>query len=668
MLSLCRNVGISCDEVLHYNHSVSVYNYFASHGADHSALNTPVTNLKYYGQSYDDIVTFLIKWFNIDDVYGFRHLMSSVAGWLAIFITALFAIWLAGYKAGIMVLILFAVSPTFLGHTQNNLKDIPFALAYISGIFFTLRLLVSGKKNSFRDLILLTVSIAFSVSIRAGGLILICYLFFFLAIVYAFKYFMDHKIDPAEIKAKFFLLCGVSVISWFSSILLWPFALKGPVRNVIESYNVMAHFPSTFRQIFEGKVEWSDFMPWYYLPKSMLITVPVIVLTGMVLFLVFLLKKLNPEKKLLLGCLIFTVVFPVVFVVYEKSNLYSSWRQFLFVYPGLIILASIGFTRLYEFIRSGYLKWGMALLIILLSIHPLKFMFSNPQYFYLYYNQLVGGLKGAYSNYETDYYYQSQTEASRWLIDYIEKRKDDRRIRVMANYTVEWQFRLHPEIKTFYLRYEERSQADWDYAIITNRYIPPFQLRNGSWPPTNSIHIIYADKVPVCAVIERKSKDDLAGYKSLTEGKDVEAIDHFEKALKIDAGDEMIFFNFAAALYKNGQYQRSDSILKKGLEVNPDFELILMYLGNIARSQNKNDEAIGYYDKVININRKYFEAYIALSGLLKKRDLFRARELLEECLTMNPQYKPAITALADTYRDTDPEIAKKYDEWASTIK
>ena len=135
MLLLSKNAGISCDEVLHYNQSVSVYNYFASHGQDQSALNTPVTNLKYYGQSYDDIVTILIKWFKIENVYGFRHLMSSLAGWLTIFITALFAVWLADYKAGILVLILFALSPTFMGHTQNNLKDIPFALAYISSIF-----------------------------------------------------------------------------------------------------------------------------------------------------------------------------------------------------------------------------------------------------------------------------------------------------------------------------------------------------------------------------------------------------------------------------------------------------------------------------------------------------------------------------------------------------
>ena len=58
-----KDAGVSCDEVIHYDHSVYVNNYFASHGQDQSALNTPVTNLKHYGQSYDNIVTILIRWF-----------------------------------------------------------------------------------------------------------------------------------------------------------------------------------------------------------------------------------------------------------------------------------------------------------------------------------------------------------------------------------------------------------------------------------------------------------------------------------------------------------------------------------------------------------------------------------------------------------------------------
>ena len=146
MILMSRDAGISCDDALHYDHSLVVYNYFATHGEDRSALETPVTHLRYYGQSYDNIVTILIKWFGIEDVYRFRHLMSALAGWLTIFITALFGIWLSGYGTGILVLMLFAVSPTFIGHSLNNLKDIPFALTYISGIFLSIEIAYSEKK------------------------------------------------------------------------------------------------------------------------------------------------------------------------------------------------------------------------------------------------------------------------------------------------------------------------------------------------------------------------------------------------------------------------------------------------------------------------------------------------------------------------------------------
>jgi tetratricopeptide (TPR) repeat protein len=430
----------------------------------------------------------------------------------------------------------------------------------------------------------------------------------------------------------------------------------------------MAHFPSTFRQIFEGRAEWSDWMPWYYLPKSILITIPIAIIAGLILFIFVSGTKLNSEKKQLFGYLIFTIIFPIVFVVIEKSNTYSSWRQFLFIYPGIVLLASTGFSYFNEYLKNRYLKWGFIVSFAVLVIHPLKFMTGNPQFYYLYYNQLVGGLKGAYSNYETDYYYVSQTAASKWLIDYLKNNEPGKKIKVKATYSVEWLFRNNPEVETSYFRYEERSQSDWDYAIVTNRYISPFQLRKKIWPPENAIHIIYADKVPVGAVLERKTKNDLAGYRALTEGRNKDAIGLFEKALMINDKDELIFYNFAAALNNDEQYQKADSILKKGLEINPDFEPILMYLGNIARSRNKMEEAISYYEKVIEVNRKYFEAYVAMSEVLTDKDIPGARKLLKTCLTMNPTYKPAIIALADTYRNSNPDIAKKYDDLANTIR
>jgi tetratricopeptide (TPR) repeat protein len=669
MLLTSLDAGITCDEVLHYKQSVSVCDFFASHGKDRSALNTPVTNLKYYGQSFDNIVTILTRWFHIDNIYLFRHIMSSVAGWATILLTGLFAVWLAGYRTGILVIVLFAVSPAFLGHSQNNLKDIPFALGYISSIYYTLRFISEENKSSIRDIILLTVSIAFALSIRAGGLLLICYLFLFAFLHRLVQFLNGKKPDSGTILIKLLWTGGITVASWLAAILLWPYALQAPVRNVLASYRVMAHFPDTFRQIFEGKVEWSDFMPWYYLIKSMAITIPVIVLIGFCLFFVFLRNMIRSDKALLYFLILFSVFFPVVFVLYEKSNLYSSWRQFLFIYPAIIIVAATGLNLLFEYlVKMKYSRPVLILLIILLSINPLKFMISNHRYSYLYYNQLVGGLKGAYGNYETDYYYVSQTEASRWLLNYLKEKGDTVPVKIKATYSVSWLFRNHPDMETSYFRYEERSMSDWDFAIVANRYIPPFQLKNQIWPPSNAIHVVYADKVPICAVLERKSRDDWRGYVALNEGRTGEAIKYFEKALRFDDSDEMIFYNFATALYREGYFQKADSVLKRGLELNPRFELILMYLGNISRSQNKTDEAISYYRKVIEADIKYFEAYVALAELTGKRNLQEARDLLRRCLGINPGYKPAVVALADTYRISDPDIAEKYDELAKTMK
>ena len=241
-------------------------------------------------------------------------------------------------------------------------------------------------------------------------------------------------------------------------------------------------------------------------------------------------------------------------------------------------------------------------------------------------------------------------------------------VKVAANFSVKWFFRNHPEIQNYYFRNEERSLYDWDYAIITNRYIPPYQLINKTWPPENAIKVIYADNVPVCAILERKSRDDFYGYEALQNGRTKDALKFFEQALKINNKDEMIYYNFATALSDDGQYEKADSALKKCLKINPDFDLALMYLGNIAASQNRTDKAVEYYEKVITANRKYLEAYVELSKLVVKRDVMKARGLLRTCLTLSPHYKPAIIALADTYRISDPEVAKKYDDLANTIK
>jgi predicted Zn-dependent protease len=658
-----KEAGISGDEDLHYQQSVAVYNYFATQGADQSALHTPATHLQYYGQSFDNLTTILIRWFSIDDIYTFRHQANALAGWLCILLAAQLAIWLSGYGAGILTLLLFALSPTFLGHAQNNLKDIPFALAYLAGTLFLLRWLFA-EKRSWRTSLPLLLSIGFCISIRPGGVLLACYLLLFAAVMGVKTYRETAQINRGALR-KMALSIGIILVgSYFAGILLWPYVLQNPISGFWKSYQVMTQFPTTIRQIFEGRLEWSDWMPWYYLPKLMLITIPLIVWAGIVAFFT-LAGRLPKQERLKYAILVFTILFPIVFVIYEKSNLYGSWRHFLFVYPAMVVLAAIGMCHLWLRLKTGLLRGLAFTVVLLLAWHPFSFLVRNTPYYYLYYNQLAGGLKGAYGNYETDYYYHSMREGSEWLTGYLKSNHPGDSLKVGTNFPADWFYRNDRNLKARYIPWNERNQHDWDYFVVTNSYISPALLKNKNWPPKNAVKIIEADGVPICAVVKRETKADFLAYRAYRQHQPEEAVKYFEEALQKECQDEIIFFNFASVCYSLGDEAKAMSLLQKGLEINPECDRILMFRANILAGKGESEEAVKVYKALIGINRKYFDAYPALAKILvDKKQLKEARDLLKRCLTMNPGYKAAYAGLAESYRTTDPDVARKYDELA----
>lgn len=668
MLLVSRDAGISGDETVHYNQSEMVYNYFSTLGKDQSSLHTPKTHLKYYGQAFDNLTTCLIHWFNIEDIYTFRHLMSSFAGWLAILVTALFAAYLAGYSAAILTLLLFSISPTFLGHAQNNLKDIPFALAYISSIFFAIKLLFDPEKPSVKTIVLLILSMAFSIGIRAGGLIVIFYLGLFFLSKMVFDWFRQNRLDILSLKNKLSLVFLVSVAAYFLGLMNWPYALQNPLVNPWKSYVLMTHYPITIRQIFEGNTEWSDFHPWYYLPKYLGITIPLSIFAGLIAFVLQTRKEFTSEYKLKLSLLLFTIIFPMAFVILKNSNLYGAWRHFLFVYPGIVLLSALGLHTFFIRFKQRFTRIFALSILLLLSIHPIKFMAENHPFYYLYYNQLTGGLKGAYGNYETDYYYHSMRQGAEWLKEYLKSKPDTGKIVVGGNFPVPWYFRNEKSMQFVYFPYENRSLYNWDFAIVANSYIPAIQLKNKLWPPANTIHTILADGVPVCAVIKRVSKDDFNGIQELKNGNYIKSALLFEKAFELDPQNEMICYKFAESLIGLNQEARAEEILNKGLNINPEFETAWELRGDLELKNGNLKVAAGFFEKAIAANRKYLRVYPKLAGIYKETNQEKARKVLKDCLKINSRYKPALIALADSYRDTAPEIAAEYDKLIDKLK
>ncbi len=669
LLVISRDAGISGDEEVHYLHSEDVYDYYASMGKDQDALSTPKTYLQYYGQSPDNMATIMIHWFGIKNIYGFRHLFSSFLGWLAIFISALFARWLKGYGAAILTLILFAVSPRFLGHLQNNLKDIPFALAYIAGVYYILKLTYTKfKSQTSLTISFLIASIAFSVSIRAGGILLIFYLLFAAFLYYLLEYIHKKKLDWEQVRRTILLLLIISSAGYLIGLLLWPYALQNAFVNPWKSYLIMAHFPTTIQQIFEGRFIWSDYHPWYYLPKYMLITIPLVVLLGILLFLIFARSIVEPERRFTYGFLVFSILLPPAYVIVTSSNLYGAWRHFIFIYPGIVIFSAVGFHGFWERIKRIPIKIVSIIVFVLFSIHPLKFMAASHPYYYLYYNQFVGGLKGAYGRYETDYYYHTMRGGAEWLKKYLDERGIRRNVLVGSNFPAGWYFRDRDNFRFRYFPYQQRNDYDWDYAIIGNSYINPEQLRNKNFPPEGTIHVVMVEGVPMCAVVERKSKLPFIAEQAYEAEDYRTAIDNYRDALIFYQKDEHIYYKLAMSLSLLGEDSEALAALKKASEINGEYEPVLFLSGQLMMNKGDNDAAKASFEKLIHVNRKYFNAYVGLAEISQKEGkLEESRETLKACLRINPRYKPAIIALGKTYKDTDPSIAEKYYEQANSI-
>jgi hypothetical protein len=78
MAFLAPKAAVNVDEQLHYPHAKKVVNWYFTGGEDSSCLDTPQTNLKYYGQSVDNLTALFNRIFNVENEYLTRHFTGAL--------------------------------------------------------------------------------------------------------------------------------------------------------------------------------------------------------------------------------------------------------------------------------------------------------------------------------------------------------------------------------------------------------------------------------------------------------------------------------------------------------------------------------------------------------------------------------------------------------------
>jgi tetratricopeptide (TPR) repeat protein len=680
MPMMAYHSGNSADEDLfQYPHAISLYNYYVSFGKDttYKQTNNPeLSGMKDYGMSFDTFTVVVNKILNVDKVFESRHVMNALVGWMAMLFCALLAYRLANWRAAVITFFLMFFSPRFMGHSFNNPKDIPFAMAYIFTIYYIVRFLQQFPKPTKKVSFYVALGIAMAISVRIGGLLLIAYMVLFMGLYFLFTTKVKSLFsayNTERIKKLILYTVIISIVGYFMGLLLWPYALEAPLTNPKKSLDVMSHFVASLRQIYDGKSIWSDQVPWYYTIKYIMITIPLSVIAGAIMFIPLLKKK---NLQYFWGfILIFSFGFPILYIVLKHSNVYGGWRHAIFTYPTLVVAAGLGFNSMINLFKNRFIKIGVGVLLILLTIKPIIHTFKNHPYEYVYFNELVGGIKGAYGNYELDYYFHSLREATNWVIQNAKKdaNVNGKKIKLGTWLTPPVAYYLRKDTAKFeltFVRYYERGNSDWDYAIYVNTGVNPAQLKNGSWPPANTIHTIDVDGMPICAILKRTDKSDMLGAQAMQKNDTTNAVNYFKKALEVLPTNESALLNLTDVYTKMQKLDSADLTIKKLLKFDPELDNALYSQAIIYFYKNDIDNTLITTKRIIKNNNKYYMAYyIAAYAYIRKNDSFSAIKSLEQLLEQNQGFKPAYQLLVQIYQQQgDTEKAQYYANIANQLR
>jgi len=257
---------------------------------------------------------------------------------------------------------------------------------------------------------------------------------------------------------------GYTLIAIITSFISWPYLWFFGLKGYKQSIKLFSSFDWSGKVLFRGVLYPAKDIPRGYLLEliSLQFTVPLVILAilGMGLGIWLMVKKrVNWQFYVVVYA---WFLLPVLYLVFGNPTFYNNFRQYLFITPPLFLFAAIGIQSIGQRIRSkpALIVFGVITLIpgliALVSYHP---------YQYVYYNQFVGGIEGAWGTYELDYMNTAYKEG----MAYINKvAPEGARILVWrVEFIAETYQRNDLEIVQ-QSKVEDISIRDFDYGLIQN--------------------------------------------------------------------------------------------------------------------------------------------------------------------------------------------------------
>ena len=505
-LATAGDYALTVDEFNTDDYGPKALAWYTSGFTDRSHFEAVEFSLWYYGPWFQ-MLTAYVQSFDLADRVVVRHVLTflvGLAGVAALLPTARLAV---GRWAGLAAIALCLLTGYFYGSLFFTPIDVPFAAAMT---WATLAIVVMTRQlvPSWRATIIAGLLTGLAIATRTGGIITHAYLLAGLLLCVV-EFFANH----GRVTLRYLLQLGARyaaaiVIAWMTAITLWPWLQIGnPFRQFKTALVHFATIPMTYEFSHWGERVWTSELPASYIPGQLLARLPEIFLLLLAVALIAAIAggtalvrntaaqwRRDPRASLRAAGLVIArkrevlivcaaVVVPIGFLVAQRATLYDGVRHVLFVIPMLAILAGYGlWVLLPRLSRAPVVVAAVAgayiggLIATLAVLHPLEYVAMNA---------LVGGTRGAYGNFELDYWSVAATEALRRL----ERRLDyDPAVRAADSppsllICIPWREQLiDPMLKRPWIVETDPDNAD--FIIATER-----------WPCADNKRLVLIDEV-----------------------------------------------------------------------------------------------------------------------------------------------------------------------------
>jgi len=301
-------------------------------------------------------------------------------------------------------------TPRYLGDVPANVKDPVFATYYISALLMIA--LAPKIKNYYLKICLIGVMIGLSAAARIVG--------YGLLIIYLVALIFDdiNTVMLTNGAKSFFLWLGRSMISVglvaFIAVIVhgaqMPYVAVNPPENLLHLMQIGQDYPWRGRMLYLGQMIEAGQLPWHYLPVWIGVTTPITVICCWLLSHLFI-------KNRIVAILSFAIWFNLLLYFLVKPNIYDGMRHYLFVVVMMAVLAAISIVKLL-IKENRILRAAILTFVLIFAVGIGKQYLQLHPYQYLYFNQSLGGLRGAVSRFETDYWGLSFKEAANWLTEH----------------------------------------------------------------------------------------------------------------------------------------------------------------------------------------------------------------------------------------------------------